>query len=64
MTAVVMIFLLLAALSLACSALGFLVSIYGHLMIGYILGIGGILLAFLMFATGLLAVLLKQIMDK
>lgn len=58
------IFLLLAALSLACSALGFLVSIYGHLMIGYILGIGGILLAFLMFATGLLAVLLKQIMDK
>ncbi len=58
------IFLLLTAIALLGSAAGLVASIAFHILAGYILGIGGIVLAFLMFAFGLLAVLLKQIMDK
>jgi glycosyltransferase involved in cell wall biosynthesis len=58
------IFLLMTVIALIASVAGFIGSIAFHLLAGYILGIGGIILAFLMFAFGLLAVLLKQIMDK
>jgi len=58
------IFMLMAALALAGSVVGFALSAILHLVIGYILGAAGIVVAVLMFALGLLAVLLKQIMDK
>jgi len=58
------IFMLLAGLALGGAVIGFVVSAVLHLTIGYILGIAGILLAAQFFALGLLAVLLKQIMDK
>jgi glycosyltransferase involved in cell wall biosynthesis len=58
------IFMLLAGLTLVGSVIGFAVSALLHLAVGYFLGIAGILLAALIFALGLLAVLLKQIMDK
>ena len=58
------IFLLMALVALAGSVAGFIGSITLDIHAGYILGLSGIVLAFLMFAFGLLAVLLKQIMDK
>ena len=58
------IFLLMALIALAGSVAGFIGSVLFQINAGYILGISGIILAFLMFAFGLLAVLLKQIMDK
>ena len=58
------IFVLMAAIALVGSAVGFLISIFFGLLIGYILGLAGILLAFLMFSFGLMTVVLKQIMDK
>jgi hypothetical protein len=58
------IFLLMSFLALGCSVLGFLGSVELHLLGGSVLGIACLILCFLMFALGLLAVLLKQIMDK
>lgn len=58
------IFVLLAVLALIGSVIGFIGSTLFHLVSGFVFGLGGIILAFLMFAVGLLAVLLKQIMDK
>lgn len=55
------------ALSIICinlSIIGFLFSHFARIKAGYILGIGGLLLSIIVFALGLLAVLLKQIMDK
>jgi len=55
------------ALSLICinlSIIGFLFSHFANIKAGYILGIGGLLISIIVFALGLLAVLLKQIMDK
>jgi glycosyltransferase involved in cell wall biosynthesis len=58
------IFILLAGLSFCGSVFGFLLSITYKLLIGYIIGVAGIILAFTTFSAGLIAVLLKQIMDK
>jgi len=55
------------ALSLICvflSIIGFLFSHFANIKAGYILGIGGLLISIIVFAIGLLAVILKQIMDK
>lgn len=58
------IFILLAAMALGMSVLGFVGSALFKLLTGYILGIAGIVLAFMSFSAGLISVLLKQIMDK
>ena len=54
-------------LSLICIFFSIIVFIFSHfigIQAGYILGIGGLLVSIVVFALGLLAVLLKQIMDK
>lgn len=58
------IFLLVSLLLVACSVGAFLVSALTAINLGYILGVAGLVLAVVMFGIGLLAVLLKQIMDK
>ena len=58
------IFTLLSVILIFFSIIGFLFSHFAHIHAGYILGIGGILLSIVVFAIGLLAVILKQIMDK
>lgn len=55
------------ALSITCiflSIIGFIFSHFVGINAGYILGIGGLLLSIMIFSIGLLAVILKQIMDK
>ncbi len=56
------IFMVFSGLLFLISIPGFCISAFLGLRIGYLVGIGSILLAFLMFGIGLLAVLLKQIM--
>ena len=58
------IFSLLSILCLLFSIIGFIFSHFLNIKIGYILGIAGLLFAILEFSLGILAVLLKQIMDK
>ena len=58
------IFTLLSVILIFLSIIGFLFSHFAHIHAGYILGIGGLLLSIVVFAIGLLAVILKQIMDK
>ena len=56
-----------SALSVICiilSAIGFFFSHFVHIKAGYILGIGGLLLSIVIYSIGLIAVMLKQIMDK
>ena len=57
-------FNLLSLICILFSIIGFICSHYLHINAGYILGIGGLLLSIVVFSFGLLAVLLKQIMDK
>ena len=58
------IFSLLSIFCIFLSIIGFLFSHFLNIKIGYILGVAGLLLATLEFSLGILAVLLKQIMDK
>ncbi|MBQ4030540.1 MAG: glycosyltransferase family 2 protein [Bacilli bacterium] len=58
------IFSLLAVVCVIFSIIGFIFSHFLNIHAGYILGIGGLLVSIIVFALGLLAVLLKQIMDK
>lgn len=58
------IFSLFSILCILLSIIGFIFSHFLNIHAGYILGIGGLLLSILIFSLGLLAVLLKQIMDK
>ena len=58
------IFSLLSVLCLILSVIGFIFSHFLDIHAGYILGIAGLLLAIIEFSLGILAVLLKQIMDK
>ena len=58
------IFTLIALLCILLAVIGFLFSHFARINAGYILGIGGILLSIISFALGILAALLKQIMDK
>ena len=58
------IFSLLAMVCVIFSIIGFIFSHFLNIHAGYILGIGGLLVSIIVFALGLLAVLLKQIMDK
>lgn len=58
------IFTLLSVICVILSAVGFLLSHFAAIRAGYILGIGGLLVSVVVFAMGLLAAILKQIMDK
>ena len=58
------VFNLLSFVCILLSIVGFIFSHFMNIQAGYILGIGGLLVSILIFALGLLAVLLKQIMDK
>ncbi len=58
------VFNFLTILCIIFSIIGFIFSHYLHIKAGYILGIGGLLVSIVVFSIGLLAVLLKQIMDK
>jgi glycosyltransferase involved in cell wall biosynthesis len=58
------VFSLLSFICIVLSGIGFLFSHFAHIQAGYILGIGGLLVSVIVFSIGLLAVLLKQIMDK
>ncbi len=58
------IFLLFAITCFACSIIGFLASAFLDLRSGFLLGIGGLLTCIIIMCFGLIADLLKQIMDK
>ena len=58
------IFTLLSVILIFLSIIGFVFSHFANIHAGYILGIGGLLLSIVVFAIGLLAVILKEIMDK
>ncbi len=58
------VFLLLSAAALVMAVIGFMGSVTYDRLLGYAVGVGGIVVAFFMFAFGLLSVLLKQIMDQ
>ena len=58
------IFTFLTFLCIFLSIIGFIVSHFAKINAGYILGIGGLLISIIVFSLGILATLLKQIMDK
>ena len=58
------IFTLFSLICIFFSIIGFLASHFLNIHAGYILGIGGLLVSIVVFSIGMLAVLLKQIMDK
>ena len=58
------IFTLLSKICIFLSIIGFIFSHFLDIHAGYILGIGGLLVSIIVFSIGLLAVILKQIMDK
>ena len=58
------IFTFLTIICIMLSAIGFCFSHFCGIHAGYILGIGGLLVSIIVFSLGILAVLLKQIMDK
>ncbi|RME60703.1 glycosyltransferase family 2 protein [Candidatus Parcubacteria bacterium] len=58
------IFLLLSALIFIASAIGLVANIVLHVTLIYYVGIGGVLMAMQIFGLGLLAVLLKSILDQ
>lgn len=58
------VFTSLTVLCIILSIIGFLFSHFAGINAGYILGIGGLLVSIIVFSLGLLATLLKQIMDK
>ena len=57
------IFLFFSMILIICSAINFVLSALLHLTSAFLMGIGFFLLAFLFFGIGLLAVLLKQILQ-
>lgn len=57
-------FTLLAAVLLFLSMLSFLAALITHIHVAYYFGIGGVLVALLVFCQGFLALLLKQILQK
>ena len=58
------IFTALSVICILLSIIGFIFSHFCNIKAGYILGIGGLLISIIVFSIGLLAVILKQIMDK
>ena len=58
------IFLLFSLICLIAATLMMVVSIYFAIVTGFILAVGGAMVSVIIFGIGLLAVLLKQIMDK
>ncbi len=58
------IFTLFSIICIILSLIGFLISHYAHLQVGYLLGVGGLLVALVVFCAGLLSVQLKHIYEK
>jgi len=58
------IFLLFSLICLVASALMLAVSFYFKIVTGVMLGVGTAMVGVIIFGIGMLAVLLKQIMDK
>lgn len=58
------IFTHLTLICILLAAIGFMFSHFARINAGYILGIGGLLVSLIIFSLGILATLLKQIMDK
>ena len=58
------IFTLLSKICIFLSLIGFMFSHFLDIHAGYILGIGGLLLSIVIFSIGLLAIMLKQIIDR
>lgn len=58
------IFTFLTTICITLAIIGFIFSHFMGINAGYFLGIGGLLVSIITFSLGLLAVLLKQIMDK
>ena len=58
------VFTLLTVICIFLSILGFIISHFARINAGYIIGIGGLLVSIIVFSLGILAALLKQIMDK
>ena len=58
------IFTFLTVMCIFLSIIGFIISHFARINAGYILGIGGLLVSVIIFSLGILATLLKQIMDK
>ena len=58
------IYTLLTVICIVLSMIGFIFSHFVGIHAGYVLGIGGLLVSIIVFSMGILAVLLKQIMDK
>lgn len=58
------IFTLLSKICIFLSLIGFIFSHFLDIHAGYILGIGGLLLSIVIFSIGLLAIMLKQIIDR
>lgn len=58
------VFTFLTAMCILLGILGFIISHFLRINAGYILGIGGLLVSLIIFSLGILATLLKQIMDK
>ena len=58
------VFNLLTIICIFLSLMGFILSHFARIQVGYILGIGGLLVSLIIFSLGILATLLKQIMDK
>lgn len=58
------IFTFLTMICITLAIIGFIFSHFMGIHAGYILGIGGLLVSIIIFSLGILAVLLKQIMDK
>ena len=58
------IFTFLTMICITLAIIGFIFSHFMGIHAGYILGIGGLLISIVTFSLGILATLLKQIMDK
>jgi glycosyltransferase involved in cell wall biosynthesis len=58
------LFALFSVTCVALSGIGFLISMLSGIKAGYFFGLGGLLVAIVVFAMGLLASLLKQVMDR
>lgn len=58
------VFTLLTIVCILLSIFGFIISHFARIKAGYILGMGGLLVSIIVFSLGILATLLKQIMDK
>ncbi len=55
-------FMLLTGMLIACSSISFIIAAFTKIRVTYVMGIGSLLMAMIVFCLGFLALLLKQIM--